>query len=263
VNRALFEPDGELLVPTDLARGPWTDAGLNGGPVTGALVRGIEQLDEEQAFRLSRLTVELMRPAPFVPLRVETEPVRVGGRVGVVRAALLAGDQLVALATASRIAARPVELPPVLDPVSPPDGPEDGYEEGMVGRSRDETVRFHTHGLDIRTIGASHVDPGPATIWIRLTCALVAGEAITAAERAGVLSDAVGVGHVLPRGRYVHPNSDATLSLHRIPEGEWLRLACTSEIGPLGVGLVHGTLWDRAGAVGTATLTTVVTRIRP
>jgi hypothetical protein len=262
VVNACFEADGAVLVPTDLARGPWTDAGLNGGPVTGALVRAIERLDSDQAFRLSRLTVELLRPAPFAPLRVETEPVREGGRVHVVRAALLSGDQVVALATASRIASRAVPVPVDVLGLPPADAPTDGCAEPMPNLRRDEVARFHTHALDIRTIGPSHAQPGPATAWARLTAALVAGEDVTDTERVAVLSDVIGIGHVLPRGHYVHPNADATVNLHRIPEGEWLRLHCTTCVGPLGVGLVHGELADPQGPVGSATLTTVLTRIR-
>jgi hypothetical protein len=36
---ALFVPDGDALLPTDLARGPWNPAALHGGPTSALLAR--------------------------------------------------------------------------------------------------------------------------------------------------------------------------------------------------------------------------------
>lgn len=255
----MFEEEAGLLHPAEHARGPWSDTALHGGPVAGILARAVERLDPERAFRIARLTVDLMRPAPFAPLRVETTAERAAGRVHVTRAALLAGDEVVALALASSIAARPVELPADLLDSPPPDRPDDG-ERDLTTSVADEVIRFHSHAVEVRTVVGSYAARGPAAFWSRLLVPLVAAEPTTPTQRAAVIADLAGMGNVLPVRQYVFPNAEVELRLHREPEGEWLRGDCTCEIGPLGVGLNHAVLADPRGNVGRAAQAMVISR---
>src|SRR4051812_45126700 len=66
---ALFEPDGERIVPTGLARGPWDPGALHGGPVAALVGRAAEAHEGDgsgrgAAQRVVRLTVDLVRPCP-------------------------------------------------------------------------------------------------------------------------------------------------------------------------------------------------------
>ena len=40
---ALYLPDGELMIPTELSRGPWVATAQHGGPPSGLLTRAVEQ----------------------------------------------------------------------------------------------------------------------------------------------------------------------------------------------------------------------------
>ena len=76
---ALFEPDGDRLIPTDFARGPWDPRALHGGPTGALLARAIESAPTDGiAFEVARLTVELLRPVPVEPLVLAAEVVRPG-----------------------------------------------------------------------------------------------------------------------------------------------------------------------------------------
>ena len=76
---ALFVADGDALVPTDLARGPWDPNALHGGPTSALLARAIESCPTDGvAFEVARLTVELLRPVPVEPLLVEADPRTLG-----------------------------------------------------------------------------------------------------------------------------------------------------------------------------------------
>ena len=67
---ALFEPDGQLLVPTALTVGPWDPGSQHGGAPSALLARAVEAEPAPGPVRLARLTVELLRPVPLTPLRV-------------------------------------------------------------------------------------------------------------------------------------------------------------------------------------------------
>jgi len=42
---ALFIPEGERFIPTELSRGPWTDDAQHGGPPAALLARAVERVD--------------------------------------------------------------------------------------------------------------------------------------------------------------------------------------------------------------------------
>ena len=82
---ALFVPDGDSLVPTELARGPWSAESLHGGPVAAVVTRATERtMPADDGLRMVRLTLELLRPVGMAPLRVTGRLSRPGRKVQLV-----------------------------------------------------------------------------------------------------------------------------------------------------------------------------------
>jgi hypothetical protein len=99
---AIFEKDGDLLIPTVLAKGPWYANSLHGSSMMGLMARAAEQHPSDIPRLVSRLTVDMMRAAPMAPLRTETEIVRSGKNVEFLDVRLFAGAELFIRATAMR-----------------------------------------------------------------------------------------------------------------------------------------------------------------
>ena len=78
---AIYERDGELFVPSELARGPWTPEAQHGGPPAALLARAIERFEDGERMFVARMTVELLRPVPIAPLTVESRFARPGRKV--------------------------------------------------------------------------------------------------------------------------------------------------------------------------------------
>src|SRR5947208_5740111 len=100
---AIFEPDGDLFVPTEAALSPWSDQALHGGPPTMLLAREVERFPAEQPMFVTRLTVELLRAFGRIPVEVRARLVRPGRKVQIVEASLWNGEQGVGRAPALRI----------------------------------------------------------------------------------------------------------------------------------------------------------------
>ncbi|MCZ7535260.1 MAG: thioesterase family protein [Acidimicrobiia bacterium] len=100
---ALFHADGATIVPTELSRGPWYPGTLHGGPPSALLAWVLERHDPGPASFVARLTVELLRPVPMAPLRIEARTIRPGRKVQWLEAAVLADGVEVARATALRL----------------------------------------------------------------------------------------------------------------------------------------------------------------
>ena len=90
MDQSLFVRQGETYVPTASAGGPWSPSHLHGGSPTGLLALLMEQATADSGLRLSRLTVDLLRPVPAAPLTAELAVVRAGRRLRVLQASLLA-----------------------------------------------------------------------------------------------------------------------------------------------------------------------------
>lgn len=244
---SLFEPDGDLFVPTTLARGPWTEQALHGGPVAALMARALEH-HEPQDSLLVRLTLEIMRPVPMAPLAVKARTTRPGKKVQLVEAALSAGDVELCRATALRIRSAEVELPSyVAAEAHPPPFPEQSSVPGIGGGWE----AFHNAGVEMRNVKGTSEKMGPATAWIRLVHPVVPSEAPSPVQRAAAAADfGNGVSATLEWKHYLFINPDLTVYLHRPPRGEWICLDAVTRPQANGVGLAQSALYDRDGEIG-------------
>ena len=110
---AIFLLDGERILPTDLARGPWTPEAQHGGAPAALLGRAVERHEGGADMVVARLTVELLRPVPIAPLRIAARFSRPGKKVQIVEASLVVADggTEVARATALRMRRGHVPIP--------------------------------------------------------------------------------------------------------------------------------------------------------
>lgn len=268
VTAALFEPDGDLLVPTELARGPWSPDALHGGPTAAIAVRAAERHlasmpDREDAgvsWQVARLTLELLRPVPLMPLRLDTRPSRPGRKVARVETSIQAGDREVARSVVLAIRREPVLLPARISPIPAPEGPESARETG-VPPGAGEWPAFHNQGVEMRFVRGEWRQPGPVEVWMRLRVPVVQGEEPSAAVRAASVADfGNGVSSELDFGAWRFLNPELSLHLARPPEGEWICLDARTIHGDLGAGLAESALSDRVGVFGRAVQSILVER---
>ena len=254
---AFYESDGARFVPTELTRGPWDPDAQHAGPPAALLGRAIERHSGEGgAGHLGRITFEILRSVPLASLSVSVEVLRPGRRVELVEARLADAGGEVMRATAWRLRADPVEIPPGLPRSDPPPGPEAGKDSPFFDTGR--SVGYHT-AMEYRFVAGAFVEPGPATVWMRMRQPLVAGEEPSPLQRVLVAADSGnGVSATLDWTRYVFINVDLTVQLHRLPAGEWVCLDAITIPEPSGVGLADTALYDERGPIGRATQTLLV-----
>jgi acyl-coenzyme A thioesterase PaaI-like protein len=247
----VFHREGELLVPTAHARGPWHAEQLHGGAPAALLAGAVQDLAPEM--QVARLTYDFLGPVPLAPLRVKVRIVKPGRRfqlaVGelageggrmavVVRAALLRrGD--VALPEASRWHAPP-----------PAGGPGDGRAAEFPVPPGGDPRAFQRTAMDIRVTQGAGAD-GRAQAWLRLTRPLVGGEPVSPVARVAAAADfGNGVSRVLDFATHLFTNVDLTISLLRDPASEWVMLDARTVAEATGIGWAASTLHDEDGAIG-------------
>jgi hypothetical protein len=253
---AFYVPDGETLVATELTRGPWDPAAQHAGPPAALLARAVERCEPREGARVARITLEILGPVPIAPLRATARVARPGRSVELLEGSLSGPDGEVMRATAWRLRTGRVELEPEPPADPPPPGPEAGSVEDFFPVT--EGAGYHT-AMELRFVEGAFLEPGPALVWMRQRVPLVAGEETSPLERVLVAADAGnGVSAALDWRRYLFINTDLSVHLKRLPEGEWMALDAVTYPEPDGVGLADTVLWDERGRLGRAAQTLVV-----
>jgi hypothetical protein len=117
-------------------------------------------------------------------------------------------------------------------------------------------VGYHT-AMEYRFVRGAFLEPGPATVWMRMRAQLVLGEEPTALQRVMVAADSGnGVSAALDWREHLFINTDLTVHLLRLPETQWVCLEAQTLIGSLG--MADTALWDERGRIGRAVQTLLV-----
>jgi hypothetical protein len=255
VPSAFFSTDGDAFVPAPIARGPWGQT-ISGNYLGGLLGYVLERDAGDPDFQPTRLTVDLFRPAALAPVRVETTVTRQGRRLKLVDAFVTQADTVVARASGlflrrgeqprDRIWTTPVTMPPL--PPTPDPVPR-GLATLVWTYGKDE----HSPGPGFGLSAWEHA--GPKYIWVRDFRPLVAGAPLTPFTRAAMAGDmASSLTHYGPSGlQFI--NADYTLTLSRLPEGNYLGLAALTHSSHAGVATGVATIVDEYGPIGSAVAT--------
>lgn len=254
---AVFKLKGNIAETRQWAAGPWSAEQQHGSAPSSLIAYAVEQIPAPQPMRVARMTIDLMRPVPVAPLEIKTQILREGRKIQLIGVQLLAGGVEVVRANVLRIRAQDVALPPdvQLKPVTVPLPQRDGAP----------TVT-HAHnpflsGLSMQEARGSFLKPGPGAIWFRANRPIIEGVAMTPLMRAAVTSDFCnGVSSTLDFTKYTFINADLTISLARMPVGEWILLDAESWMGENGAGIAFGGLADTQGYFGRAVQSLVIER---
>lgn len=230
--------------PTLHTQGAWQPGEQHLAALTGLIVHEVQAHSPRPELQPARFCLEVLGqiPAAETTITVHTArpgrtielvvaEVEIGGRV-VVRASiwrLLVGD------TSEAAGGAPAPLPP---------------PEAMP--THDATSRWpggFIASLELRAEPST--TPGHRRVWLRAGPELVVDEPVSdLAALLGLVDTANGVAVRTDPGRWMFPNTDLTVHLHRQPTGGWLGLDTRQVLGATGVGLTSSTLYDLDGPVG-------------
>jgi hypothetical protein len=254
---AIFRVDGDSVVTSPHAAGPWDPSMQHGSPPAALAVWAAENIPTAVPMRLARVTVDLMRPVPVAPLTIESEVLREGRKIQLCAVRLLAQGVVVVSATVLKIRMQANDLPPeaAIEPVLLP-----GPDQSRVEPADFSSSPFVT-GMSLRAARGRFGVPGPGAIWYRADRPIVLGSPVSQAMRAMVAADFCnGTSAVLDFQYWTFLNADLTVNFARQPDGDWILVDAESWIGPDGAGLAMARLADQRGYFGRAIQSLVIER---
>jgi hypothetical protein len=275
---SIFLADGDLLHPTEHARGPWDPRALHGGAPAALIAAAFERMQPGEELPIARMSFEFLRPIPMAPLKLSTRITRPGRRVQALAAEIEAGGEVVCRASALRILPAPSEMPQTaleLVRAAAPARIAPPHDGDAVLFALDDAGRrsFAASAMEMRFLSghplvgelpeldteSRHIPTGAATVWMRLRHPLLPNEPLTPIARVAATGDfGNGVAAALPFDRYLFINADLSISLDRQPVGEWIALEARTLLHPGGIAWAESVLHDEAGPVGRATQALVV-----
>lgn len=252
MDEAFYARSGDgSFIASELTRGPWDPGAQHAGPPSALLGREIEGFDGDGSFQVGRVVFEILRPVPIGKVRIESRVLRPGKKVQLVEASLAGEAGELMRATAWLLRKSELDLPEgaVVDDAPPP-GPEQGWTPEFFPTGQD--VGYHT-AMEWKAVAGAFLEPGPATVWMRMRHPLIAGEEPTRLQRALVAADVGnGISAVLDYREYVFVNVDLTVHFERMPEGEWVCVDAVSHPHRNGIGTTESELSDQRGRIGRA-----------
>lgn len=252
---AIFRVDGNRVVTSPDAAGPWDARMQHGSAPASLVVWAAEAIPTPVPMSIARVTIDLMRPVPVAPLTIETEVLREGRKIQLCAIKLLADGVVVVGATVLKIKTQALALPPDIRdlPVELP-----GPDQSIVDPANVAGSPF-VKCISMRAARGRFGVPGPGAIWFRVDQPLIAGSPVSQAMRAVVAADFCnGTSAALDFRQWTFINADLTVNLARQPVGEWILIDAESWIGPDGAGLAMARLADISGYFGRAVQSLVI-----
>jgi len=255
----LYTEEDGLFIPTAETGSPWSETAQHGGPVNALFMRAAERAAAVAGLRVTRLSVDILKPVPLTPLRLQAEFIRQGRRLAIFDGSLARTDDgaPVAVMRAVLLKAHPDQAANFPPPAHHPPGPVDMPRRQLVSDERRAggPPGFHLC-IDIR-----HGGPGDSPItWLTWPHDLIGGETVTPAQRCAAMCDLTTVVsgriHKSPPGAWDNTqffnmlNTDTTVHLFRPAVGEWFGFADSFIADHQGTGVAEVTLYDAEGCLG-------------
>lgn len=257
---AMFTLEGEQLVPTEIARSMWSHDQMHGIAVSGALARALElrlaALGRTELLP-TRYAVDLFRPAKMSPCTLVTEIVREGKRICLIDAILLQNGIPVARAGCTFLL--PTESPNGTV-WSPTDGPKPPPIE-VAPPSDEPGIPYFTSEAPWSQSFQEHQNAGRKQTW-QTALPIVDGETGTAFQAVASIADATSMLVNWGTEGVQFINADITLTLARQPIGREIGLSTSSRVEHDGIAVGTVDVFDRAGPLGTAMITSLANAAR-
>ena len=255
---SFFTSDGDLLVPTDLARSGWGNDHVHGVAISGALGREVERAAAalgRDDLRPSRYTVDLFKAPKMIPCALESRVVRDAPRICLIEVVL--SQEGTAVARASAILLKPTssgagevwQPDPGDRPVPPP--------EDVAPQTDEPRVPFLHSDIGWSQKFGEHQNASRKTSW-NSAVSVVRGERLTPFQAVAATADGASLVTNWGTNGVEYINTDITLSLAREVVGVEIGLHALDRVETDGIAVGTAAVFDRQGPLGNVLVTSIV-----
>ncbi|MBS9779087.1 MAG: thioesterase family protein [Moraxellaceae bacterium] len=227
-------------------QGTWNDHEQHMAPVTGLICHEMERFFPRDDCRIGRISIDILGIIPFGNIELSTRFIRSGRTIELIETTVTSHDKIHVIARTWRMATTDTcSVEGVEDnPIAPPESfPDVDILHKWGGGFLDS--------LSARIVSQPQV--GKGIIWVTNDINMVAQDDTSDFVRLmGLVDIANGIGARIDASKkqWVYPNLDLQIHMYRQPQGKWLGIEATQQIGSDGIGLTSSVLHDVSGAFG-------------
>ena len=263
----VYERKDAVFTPTTWAGSPWAEGLQHGGPVNALFALAAEEAAEASGLRVVRMTVDLIRPVPRIPLALSWQFTRQGKRLANVEAELRQPETEGLTSRAQIVLLRPQEEAVPNTRTAPPElgHPDDVDSIEFIPKAVQSQVPPGFHMSFSVRLGQD--EAGPAA-WITTPLDLLPGTPMSPLQRSAAVADltfalcqqallkAQGQG----RDAWGPPsiNVDTTLYWERPPLGDWFGFRPALVTQQQGIGVIDAGMSDSQGRIGRSVQSTLI-----
>lgn len=250
ITEPYYRRTGTGYLATESTAGYWTPGAQAGAPPIMLTTSCLEKLGTTIGTgRLARLTFDFLKPIPVGLLHIGTEVARAGRSMALLEAKVFHADHLVARASAWWMAsANTTTL--VTNRFRPlPEGTTTGeaFWRDVPGQPSTLATRVQE---DLN---------GDNVMWLSPLVTLVDQEPPSPlAALCGIADMLNGVGMVTDHERIAAINVDLSIHIHRQPHSTEIGVRGKTSIGPDGIGVASGSLYDPKGFIATVAMALLI-----
>lgn len=233
------------------AQGAWNDHEQHMAPAAGIMCYELSEFKPRDDMRIGRISLDILGLIHFGEFTITTKIIRPGRTIELIEATMMANGKTCIIARAWRMQTSDTKVVAGLEDntITNPDALPDW--DGMK----------HWGGGFIDSIylkAKADNRAGKGIVWINTDVEMVAEQdkvkpTNDAIHLLGMIDTANGIVPRIyqPDGiKWLFPNLDLQIHLHRVPTGRWLGLETVQQIGEDGIGLTSSILHDIKGPFG-------------
>jgi hypothetical protein len=233
--------------PSEATIGPWSPDFQHGGPPSALMTHALRTFPSPAAFRITRITIELLSAVPVTPCEIRVAVVRSGKRVELLKGEYTSAGKTYMIAHAWRFLAEEGVTAAVEDSFALPLLPEAQLLQPFPG------ISYFPYGdaLEWRFTKGSFDTLGPATVWTRPRIPLIDTLVIDGLEALLLMVDSAnGISAELDIRNWSFVPVDLTIGIYRHPEGPWVGMDACTVMGTEGMGQTTTVVFDSRGKIG-------------
>lgn len=235
--------------PTQHAQGAWNPHEQHMAVATGVLTHELSQFAPQENMRIARISLDILGLIPLDDFIITTRCIRPGRTIELIESVMSSSGRDCITARAWRLLTQDTSAIAGLEDKETAQHPDElpvweemkGWPGGFV--------------KSVHLVANAERRAGKGMVWITNNTTMVEGEPTTdLVHLLGMVDLANGI---VPRLgldvndlRWMFPNTDLQIHMHRMPKGEWLGIEAVQQYGADGIGITSAVLHDLQGPFG-------------
>lgn len=247
-----LQADGSSIAhyhPTEHTQGTWNPNDQHMASATGLLTYELNNFASQDNRRLARISLDILGSIPLADSTIITRCIRAGKTIELLEAVLSSQGRDYIIARAWQLLTQDTSAIAGLEDMPARYQPDELSEWLEMHKWPGGYIQT------LRLVSEPERRPGRGMVWMTNNVEMIAGVATSdLVHILGMVDTANGVvprvGLGLDDSKWMFPNTDLQIHMHRLPQGRWLGIEAVQQYGADGIGVTSAVLHDVYGPFG-------------